>query len=217
MRFKIYWKYTAWRYNPVMGLVNPGPVELTRMLMAWSGGDQSALERLTPLVHSELRRLAARNMSRERDGHLLQPSALVNEAFVRLLGGAPVEWASRAHFFAVSARLMRQILIDIARAQDTGKRGHRSPHAVLSDVTELVWQDAPPVDFLDLDAALEELARLDARRAQVVELRYFGGLENAEIASLIGVSEPTVVRDWRVARAWLYDRLTPPADQARTT
>jgi RNA polymerase sigma factor (TIGR02999 family) len=199
-----------------MGLGNSGPVELTRMLQAWSGGDQSALERLTPFVYSQLRRLAARNMSREREGHLLQPSALVNEAFVRLLGGAPVEWASRTHFFAVSARLMRQILIDVARAQDTGKRGHGIPHAVLSDVTELVRRDAPPVDFLDLDAALEELARLDARRAQVVELRYFGGLENAEIASLIGVSEPTVVRDWRVARAWLYDRLTPRADQAKT-
>jgi RNA polymerase sigma factor (TIGR02999 family) len=128
---------------------------------------------------------------------------------VRLLGGAPVEWASRAHFFAVSARVMRQILIDVARAQDTGKRGHWSPHTVLSDVTELVQRDAPPVDFLDLDVALEELARLDARQAKVVELRYFGGLENAEIASVIGVSEPTVTRDWRMARAWLYDRLRP--------
>src|SRR5580658_9756498 len=196
---------------------NPGPVELTRMLKAWSGGDQSALERLTPIVYSELRRLGARNMAREREGHLLQPSALVNEAFLRLLGGAPVEWAGRAHFFAVSARLMRQILIDFARAQDTGKRGRRSPHAAPSDVTELVRGDAPPVDFLDLDVALEELARLDARQAKVVELRYFGGLENAEIASVIGVSEPTVVRDWRVARAWLYDRLTRPAGQAQTT
>ena len=200
----------------MMGLDNSGPVELTRMLKAWSGGDQSALERLTTFVYSELRRLAARRMSREREDHLLQPSALVNEAFVRLLGGAPVEWDSRAHFFAVSARVMRQILIDFARTQDRGKRGRRSPHTVLSDVTELVRRDAPPVDFLDLDAALEELARLDARRAQVVELRYFGGLENPEIASLIGVSEPTVVRDWRVARAWLYDRLTPPADRAPT-
>jgi RNA polymerase sigma factor (TIGR02999 family) len=200
-----------------MGLDGSGPVELTRMLKAWSGGDQAALERLTPIVYGELRRLAARKMSREREDHLLQPSALVNEAFVRLLAGVPVEWASRAHFFAVSARVMRQILIDFARAQDRGKRGRRGPHALLSDVTELVRQDAPPVDFLDLDAALQELAHLDARRAQVVELRYFGGLENPEIASLIGVSEPTVVRDWRVARAWLYDRLTPPADQAQTT
>jgi RNA polymerase sigma factor (TIGR02999 family) len=194
-------------------------VELTRMLNAWSGGDQSALEQLTPMVYAELHRLAGRNMARERDGHLLQPSALVNEAFLRLLGGAPVEWASRAHFFAVSARLMRQILIDFARAQETDKRGHRSPHADLSDVVELVYGDAPPVDILDLDVALEELARLDARQAKVVELRYFGGLENTEIASVLGVSEPTVVRDWRVARAWLYDRLqsTSPGGQPQAT
>jgi RNA polymerase sigma factor (TIGR02999 family) len=158
-------------------------------------------------------------MARDREGHVLQPSALVNEAFLRLLGGAPVEWASRAHFFAVSARLMRQILIDFARAQETGKRGQRSAHAVLSDVTELVREDAPPVDFLDLDVALEELATLDTRQAKVVELRYFGGLENAEIANVLAVSEPTVVRDWRVARAWLYDRLraAPPADQPQAT
>jgi RNA polymerase sigma factor (TIGR02999 family) len=193
--------------------------ELTRMLNAWSGGDQSALERLTPMVYSELHRLAGRTMAREREGHVLQPSALVNEAFLRLLAGAPVEWASRAHFFSISARLMRQILIDFARAQETGKRGHRSPHTNLSAVTELAYRDAPPVDFLDLDAALEELARLDARQAKVVELRYFGGLENAEIASVLGVSEPTVVRDWRVARAWLYHRLQSagPAGQPQAT
>ena len=111
-------------------------VELTRMLKAWSGGETSALERLTPIVYAELHRLARRNMAGERVGHLLQPSALVNEAFIRLIGGAPVEWASRAHFFAVSARLMRQILIDFARAQDTGKRGNRRPHLDLSDVND---------------------------------------------------------------------------------
>ena len=181
--------------------------ELTRILNAWSGGDQSALAQLTPMVYAELHRLAGRTMAREREGHVLQPSALVNEAFLRLLGGAPVEWASRAHFCAISARLMRQILIDFARAQETDKRGNRSAHTNLSDVMELAYRDVRPVDFLDLDAALEDLARLDARQAKVVELRYFGGLENAEIASVLGVSEPTVVRDWRVARAWLYDRL----------
>ncbi len=179
------------------------------MLNAWSGGDASALERLTPIVYAELRRLAGRNMAGEREGHLLQPSALVNEAFVRLLGGAPVEWASRTHFFAVSARLMRQILIDFARAQDTAKRGHRSPHVELSDVKEIARGETRPADLIDLDAALDDLARLDARQAQVVELRYFGGLENAEIAAILGISEPTVVRDWRLARAWLYDRLQP--------
>lgn len=179
------------------------------MLNAWSGGDEGALERLTPVVYAELRRLAARNMAQERHGHLLQPSALVNEAFLRLLGNAPVEWASRAHFFAFSARMMRQILIDFARAQDTGKRGHRSPHLDLSDVKELVREEGVQVDLLDLDRALAELARLDPRQAQVVELRYFGGLENAEVAAVLGISEPTVIRDWRVARAWLFDRLQP--------
>ena len=189
--------------------------ELTRILNAWSGGDQSALAQLTPMVYAELHRLAGRTMAREREGHVLQPSALVNEAFLRLLGGAPVEWKSRAHFFAVSARVMRRILIDLARAQETSKRGHRIPHTDLSDAKEKTYVDARPVNFLDLDLALQELARLDSRQAQVVELRYFGGLEHAEIASILGVSEPTVFRDWHVARAWLYDRLqsSPPGGQ----
>jgi len=180
------------------------------MLKAWSGGDPSALDRLTPVVYAELHRLARRNLAGERDGHLLQPSALVNEAFLRLIGGTPVEWASRAHFFAVSARLMRQILIDFARAQDTGKRGHRPPYVGLSEVKELPKEADSPIDLIDLDAALNDLSNLDARQAQVVELRYFGGLENAEIAAALGVSEATVIRDWRVARAWLYCRLQPP-------
>src|SRR5215469_1683248 len=142
--------------------------ELTRILNAWSGGDQSALAQLTPMVYAELHRLAGRTMAREREGHVLQPSALVNEAFLRLIGGAPVEWASRTHFFAVSARLMRQILIDFARAQDTGKRGNRSPHVDLSEVHNLSGGGASPVDFMDLDAALQDLSRLDQRQAQVV-------------------------------------------------
>ena len=190
---------------------SPAPAELTVLLKAWSDGDVTALERLTPVVYAELHRIARRNLAGEREGHLLQPSALVNEAFVRLLGAAPVEWASRNHFFAVSARLMRQILIDFARAQDTGKRGHRSPHVTLSGVQDLPGPAETPVDFIDLDAALDQLSALDQRQAQVVELRYFGGMENAEIAGVLGVSEPTVVRDWRVARAWLYSRLHPGA------
>jgi RNA polymerase sigma-70 factor, ECF subfamily len=201
-----------------MEVPNHSPAELTRMLKAWSDGDRSALERLTPIVYAELHRLARHNLAGEREGHLLQPSALVNEAFLRLIGGAPVEWASRTHFFAVSARLMRQILIDFARAQDTNKRGHRTPHVDLSDVKELPRDAQNPVDLIDLDAALDELSKLDPRQAQVVELRYFGGLENAEIGAVLGISEPTVIRDWRVARAWLYSRLQPPnprgADQA---
>jgi RNA polymerase sigma factor (TIGR02999 family) len=185
-------------------------VELTRMLKAWSGGDASALEQLTPIVYAELRRLARLNLAAEQEGHLLQPSALVNEAFLRLMGGAPVQWSNRAHFFAISARLMRQILIEFARAQDTSKRGNRQPHVDLSEAGDLPDAQASPVDFIDLDAALKELAKLDPRQAQLVELRYFGGLENAEIAAVLGISEPTVVRDWRMARAWLYSRLQPP-------
>ncbi len=179
------------------------------MLKAWSDGDESALERLTPIVYAELHRLARRNLVREREGHPLQPSALVNEAFLRLMGGTPVEWNDRTHFFAVAARVMRQILIDFARAEDTEKRGNRSPHVDLSQIHNLSGGAAPPVDFIDLDAALQDLSRLDQRQAQVVELRYFGGLENAEVAAVLGVSEPTVVRDWRVARAWLFARLNP--------
>jgi RNA polymerase sigma factor (TIGR02999 family) len=186
-------------------------VKVTSMLKAWSGGDASALEHLTPVVYAELHRLARRNFAGEREGHLLQPSALVNEAFLRLIGDAPVEWADRSHFFAYSARLMRQILIDFARAQDTGKRGCRSPHIPLSGIRGLAAEPAHPLDFIDLDAALNELAALSARQAQVVELRYFGGLENSEIATVLGVSEPTVTRDWRIARVWLFDRLQPPA------
>jgi RNA polymerase sigma-70 factor (ECF subfamily) len=185
------------------------PVELTRMLKAWSDGDSAALERLTPVVYAELHRLARCHLAGEREGHLLQPSALVNEAFVRLIGGAPVEWASRNHFFCVSARLMRHILIDFVRAQGTAKRGQRTPHVDLAELKEIAGAGARPIDFLDLDAALDELAHLDARQAQVVELRYFGGLENAEIAQALGISEPTVNRDWRVARAWLFARLRP--------
>lgn len=183
------------------------------MLKAWSDGDAAALDRLTPIVYAELHRIARRNLAAERAGHLLQPSALVNEAFVRLMGGAPVEWDSRTHFFAVSARLMRQILIDFARAQDTGKRGNRATHVDLSGVRNLPGTAAVPVDFVDLDAALDQLSTLDQRQAQVVELRYFGGLENAEIAAVLGISEPTVVRDWRVARAWLFSKLRPDAQR----
>lgn len=183
------------------------------MLKAWSDGDASALEHLTPVVYAELHRLARRNFAGEREGHLLQPSALVNEAFLRLIGDAPVDWANRSHFFAYSARLMRQILVDFARAQDTGKRGRRSPHIPLSGIRGLAGGGADPLDFIDLDAALDELGRLNPRQAQLVELRYFGGLENSEIATILGVSEPTLVRDWRIARVWLFDRLHSPARQ----
>ena len=187
----------------------PSPVELTRMLKAWGAGDTSVLARLTLVVYAELHHIARRNMAAEHEGHLLQPTALVNEAFIRLLGEEPVEWTSRAHFFGFAARLMRQILIDFARRQETEKRGQRSPHVDLSAAGDVPANQADPVDLIDLDQALDELTQLDARQAEIVTLRYFGGLENAEIAAVLGISEPTVLRDWRMARAWLLDRLQP--------
>ncbi len=183
---------------------------LTRLLQAWQSGDSTALETLTPLVYQELHRLARRKMANERAGHLMQPSALVNEAFLRLTNHAQVEWANRNQFFAVSARLMRQILIDFARQQSSQKRGEGAPAIHLSFISDLPTPaTADPADLLDLDRALTRLAELDSRQAQVVELRFFGGLENSEIASFLGISEPTVTRDWRLARAWLFDALTP--------
>ena len=179
--------------------------DVTRLLKAWSGGDSKALERLTPVVYNELHRLAQCQMAGERDGHLLQTSALVNEAYLRLVGTTEMDWRDRNHFFAFSARLMRQILIDFARVQHANKRGNRVPHLDLSSVWDL--PSAGHANFIDLDEALNRLAALDERQAQVVELRFFGGLQNNEIADALNTSEATVVRDWRVARAWLYNEL----------
>ena len=190
-------------------------VELTRILRAWSNGDVSALEQLTPIVYDELHRAASRSLAREREGHVLQPSALVNEVFIRLIAGEPVEWTSRAHFFAISARLMRQILIDVARTAETRKRGNRSPHLNLSSIDQARAPDMNFVGLLDVDAALQELARLDPRQAQIVELRYFGGLEIPEVAVALNISERTVSREWRIARAWLFGRLQPSSTEPR--
>jgi len=188
--------------------------DLTALLRAWNGGDSSALERLAPAVYSELHKLARRQMARERDGHILQPSALVNEAFIRMIGNQPVEWANRAQFYAVSARMMRQVLIEFARAQQAEKRGNRAEHVAVETAHQLLAAAGgavPTEDVLAVDEALTRLGHLDARQAQVVEMRFFGGLDNKEIASVLGVSEQTVVRAWRVARAWLFDALTVPA------
>ncbi|HEX3745993.1 MAG TPA: ECF-type sigma factor [Bryobacteraceae bacterium] len=188
--------------------------DVTGLLRAWNGGDASALERLAPVVYAELHNLARRQMARERDGHILQPSALVNEAFIRMIGNQPVEWANRAQFYAVSARMMRQVLIEFARAQQADKRGNRSEHVPMEAVSQVTGDAGGQVsteDVLAVDEALTRLGRLDVRQAQVVEMRFFGGLDNKEIASVLGVSEQTVVRTWRVARAWLFDALTAPA------
>lgn len=176
--------------------------QITRILNDWSAGDGSALTRLVPIVYAELHRIAECKLLREQNGNMFQPSALVNEAFVRLLAGTPVDWQNRAHFFARSANIMRHILVDLARKQ----HGLR---ADLSSMTNLPALGQSAADFLDLDAALNELAGLDERQAQIVEMRYYGGLSIAEVAVVMGVSDATVNRDWQTARAWLFKRLRP--------
>lgn len=182
------------------------PKEITRLLVAWGDGDESALAGLTPLVYEELHRLAHHYMGRERPGHTLQTSALVNEAYVRLIDWKNVHWQSRAHFFAVSAQLMRRILVDFARARGYAKRGGGAL-AVTLDEAALVSGDKG-ADIVALDEALVALAELDARQSRVVELRFFGGLSVEETAEVLKVSPGTVRRDWSLARAWLHRELS---------
>jgi RNA polymerase sigma-70 factor (ECF subfamily) len=179
---------------------------ITTLLVAWSHGEQSALEQLTPLVHNELRRLARSYLRRERNSHTLQTDALVNEAYVRLVDLSRVEWRDRTHFFALAARLMRRILVDYARARRYQKRGGGVPLLPLNEAHGLAIDHS--ADFVDLDDALAALAVVDARKAQVVELRFFGGLRVAEIAATLHVSEETVLRDWRIAKMWLLRELS---------
>ena len=174
------------------------------LLRAWSGGDQTALERLTPIVYRELHRLAGRYMRRERPGHSLQTTALVNEAYMRLVGYTRMRWQDRAHFFAVAAQVMRRILVEHARRHNL-KRGGDVPHVAL-DEAALVGADAD-VDLVALDDAMTALARVDPRKMQVVEMRFFGGLSVEETAEVLGISPVTVKRDWRMAKAWLYREL----------
>ncbi len=183
--------------------------EITQLLAEWSDGNQAALDELYPLVYEELHRLARRYMSRERKGHTLQTTALINEAYVRLVDQRNVQWANRSHFFAISAQIMRRILIDHARRHGYAKRGGGARQVSL-DETATVIQDNLS-EFLRLDEALTSLAQLDPRRSQVVELRYFGGLNNEEIADVLKISENTVIRDWNMARAWLYRQLSGSA------
>jgi len=185
-----------------------GKPEITRMLHAWRAGDDAALRELTPAVYDELRRLASRQMRGERQALTLHTSVLVNEAFLRLVGTPEVNWQSRAHFFAVCSQLMRRILVDFARSRKTAKRGGLAVVVPVSEVEDRVVQPAADVDLVALDEALDELAVLDPRKAQMVELRFFAGLSVEETAEALGVSEPTVRRDWSVARAWLYRALS---------
>jgi len=180
------------------------PGELTQLLIAWSQGDAAALEQLTPLVYAELRKLAHRYMNRERAGHTLQTTAVVHEAFLRLLGNPQENWKNRAHFYAISAQMMRRILVDYARANLRAKRGGQTTRVALEDIDAPVTEPALDPDLIALDAALEKLAEVDPRRSRVVELRFFGGLSVEEAAHVLHVSPDTVVRDWRVAKAWLF-------------
>jgi RNA polymerase sigma-70 factor (ECF subfamily) len=182
------------------------PEEITRLLLAWGDGDESALAALTPLVYRELRRRAHRYMKGERAGHTLQTTALVNEAYLRLVGSQKVRWQNRAHFFAVSAQLMRRILVDFARSRDYQKRGGGAQQVELDEAA--VVADDRGAEMVALDEALQALAELDARQARVVELRYFGGLSDAESAEVLKVSVGTVRRDWTLARAWLNRELS---------
>ena len=180
--------------------------EITQLLLAWSDGDQTALDRLIPLVYAELHRLAKHYMRRERAGQTLQTSALVNEAYLRLVGTRDVRWQNRAHFFAVSANIMRRILVDFARARQNLKRGGGAQRVTLDE--GLIVSPESDTSLLALDEALHRLADLNPRESQVVELRYFGGLNEVEVAQALKVSERTVRHDWSLARAWLYRELS---------
>jgi RNA polymerase sigma factor (TIGR02999 family) len=180
---------------------------ITTLLQAWSGGDDAALTALTPLVHAELRKLAQRYMRRERRDHSLQATGLVNECYLRLIDSRGIAWKDRAHFFALSARLMRRILVDLARSRQYGKRGGGAEHV---PVDEQVPAGEPEPHLLALDDALEALAKIDERKSRVVEMRFFGGLSNEQAAEALGVSEKTVLRDWQVAKVWLLRELSDP-------
>lgn len=179
--------------------------DVTALLMAWSEGDRAALERLIPLVHQELRRIARRHMAHERPGHTLQATALVNEAYVRLVDLKRMKWQNRAHFFAMSARLMRRVLVDMARAKGYQKRGGGARKVSLDEA--LVVAEEPRQDLVALDDALNVLEGVDARKCQVVEMRFFGGLTVDETAEALHVSPETVMRDWQFAKAWLLREL----------
>jgi RNA polymerase sigma-70 factor (ECF subfamily) len=179
----------------------PTPSEITGLLIAWSDGDQEALERLLPLIERELHRIARHYMRRENPGHTLQTTALVNEAYFRLVDQKSVRWQNRAHFFAIAARIMRRILINYARDRQRLKRGGHAVQVSLSQA-ETVGEEMP-AELLALDEALVRLAEFDERKARVVELRYFGGLSVEETAEVLDVSAVTVERDWKAAKAWL--------------
>jgi RNA polymerase sigma factor (TIGR02999 family) len=182
--------------------MTPTPADVTGLLAEWSNGDREAYDKLVPLVYEELHRLAHRYMSRESAGRTMQTTELVNEAYLRLVGQRRVRWQNRAHFFAISAEVMRRILVDHARRRRYQKRGGGAHKISLHETAAVSPQ--PARDLVALDEALKELSEFDPRKARVVELRFFGGLSVEETAEVLGVSPNTVVRDWSTARAWLY-------------
>ena len=182
------------------------PPNVTQLLVAWSAGDPTALDQLTPVIQQELHRLAARQMAGERPGHILQPTALVNEAYMRLVNWKEAQWQNRAHFFGTAARIMRRVLVDMARTRGRDKRGGGQVHVSLSEAEQ--QPAAQRADLMALDEAMKALELIDARKSQVVELRYFGGLSLEEAALVMNVSVATVRRDWSFARAWLFRELS---------
>src|SRR5262245_16395647 len=182
------------------------PHRVTQLLLSWREGDEAALAELVPLVFDEHRRLAKRHMRTEKNGHVLQTTALINEAYVRLIDLSRVRWQDRAHFFAIASRLMRRILVDFARAGAAKKRG--GEHEIVRLDTKAVIADGPDADLVALDDALNALAKVDERKSRVVEMRFFGGLTVEETAESLGVSPETVMRDWRMAKLWLLRELS---------
>ena len=186
--------------------------EITQLLLAWSGGDRAAFDHLMPRVEAELRRIARRHFSREDAGHTLQPTALVNELYLRLVDRRRVRWSNRAHFFGFAAQAMRRILVDHARVRDAEKRGQGRRNLSLEEVDEASVKRE--VDLVALDDALRSLAEIDPRQSRLVELRYFGGLTNEEVAEVLGISPRTAYREWRTARLWLKQALSGEAGEA---
>ncbi len=183
--------------------------EITHLLRAWSSGDEGALEQLTPLVYGQLHRLAHSYMSREQPGQTLQTTALVHEVYLKLVDVENVEWQNRAHFYGLCARLMRRILIDFARSRNYQKRGGQIPHIELEEAATV--SAVVGSELVAVDEALKQLAAVDARKSEVVELRFFGGLTVEETAAALGVSSETVMRDWKLAKAWLLRELSHEA------
>ena len=189
----------------------PPPNEITERLIAWGAGDRAALDQLLPVVYQELRRMAGNYLRQENPGHTLQPTALVHEAWLRLIDQARVDWRNRAQFFGVAAQMMRRILVDHAKSKHREKRGGDAVKLSLDDAINLSRERA--ADLLALDDALDELTRVDERKSRVVELRYFGGFTVEEIAQILEVSPETVMRDWKLAKAWLYQQIRQEADE----